>query len=368
MPKIKIINNISEINLDDSWVSAATFKGKDRLVNENGKKVGSDYCSRKYRLVEKRERHFSRVERISRAILGIASILFSLGLTLFDKRLSLDLLKKSKQTIRYALLDGDTPFKVENGKVLYLKPQLLLQDCVIAENQVLNLALIKSNQKQQVVPVLKAFSSASFEIFSGSIFDALYIFEKNSVSPLFYQKSAIRLFLDFMKTCDGQEKTSVQNTERALASYFFEKDDTGTPRICLIGQEGALEILKIVENNNLALDPDIAKTLFNRSAGKGSLKLTELLLELAPSVIDDIKDQNDSPFSKAVLEKSKDECALLLKAIDSRKVSLSIQDNWLKRILMNDASFSDDEFNALDTDLKRRIFYAANAYENIELV
>lgn len=112
MTGFKIINNKSEITLNNKWVSATTFKSKDSLVDEKGHKVGSDYKGRQYRIIEKRERTFSCLERFGRGLVGTVAIICTLCLGLFSKFVR-DLFTKSKESIRFAVLEptGDLPLK-----------------------------------------------------------------------------------------------------------------------------------------------------------------------------------------------------------------------------------------------------------------
>lgn len=359
MPEFKIINNISEITLDKNWVPATKFNSKDRVVDHNGRKIGTDYCERKYRIIEKRECPYTIPERIGRGLFAIVTIILSLGTTLFAKQISLNLLTKKKKTIRYAVLDDQTPFKQENKKIVYLKPELLLSGTKISENQSLNLALIKSSGKQKVVPVTKNAHSESYEIYNGSALDALFILSKVKNPNFLDFKSPIGVMLKYPESSLSEEE---------LIKFLLEKDETGTARICSLNEKSVLDSLDLIKKNNASLDSNIAITLFDTFSGNGNAKLTKMLLELDPSVIDQIQKQGDSAFFKAVLRSRKEEAVILLEAIQSRNLVLSPQDVWIKRAYTNDTGFSDEEFNNLDEKLKLRIFYAANAYANIELV
>ena len=52
-----------KLHLNNKWVPATKFNSKNRLVDERGHKIGSDYKGRQYRIVEKKERTFSGLER-----------------------------------------------------------------------------------------------------------------------------------------------------------------------------------------------------------------------------------------------------------------------------------------------------------------
>ncbi|CRX37957.1 hypothetical protein [Estrella lausannensis] len=102
MPVIKIINDSSEITPGKGWVSAAKFNSKDRLVDEKGRQIDSNYQGRQYRIIEKRERPFSALERFERGCLGVALVIFTLCLAIFSRSVR-ELFAKSSENIRFAV-------------------------------------------------------------------------------------------------------------------------------------------------------------------------------------------------------------------------------------------------------------------------
>ncbi|KAF3361864.1 Uncharacterized protein PHSC3_001631 [Chlamydiales bacterium STE3] len=102
MPNCKIINSISEINLNKSWSPATKFNSKDRLVDAKGNKVRSDYQGHQYRIIEKRERTFSTLEVVGRRFLGTLVVICTLSLALFAKPVR-NLFTKQKENIRFAI-------------------------------------------------------------------------------------------------------------------------------------------------------------------------------------------------------------------------------------------------------------------------
>ncbi len=71
MPEFKIINNISEIKLNNNWIDSLNFKSKNRIVDDKGKPVSSDYAGHQYQLIAKKERSLSFLEQLNRVILAI---------------------------------------------------------------------------------------------------------------------------------------------------------------------------------------------------------------------------------------------------------------------------------------------------------
>src|SRR5690606_16726922 len=92
-----------EIPLSNKWEPAAKFNSKDRLVDEKGNKVSSDYQGRQYRIIEKRERTFSSFERFERGAVGILAVICTLFFALLSKWVR-DLLTSSKESVRFAVL------------------------------------------------------------------------------------------------------------------------------------------------------------------------------------------------------------------------------------------------------------------------
>lgn len=111
MPIITIINNRREINLNESWVPSGKFNSKDRIVDQNGHKIAPGHQGPQYRIIEKRERAFSGLERFGRGLLGTAAVICSLSLSLFSKSVR-NLFTKSKENIRFAVLE--TPVNLSN--------------------------------------------------------------------------------------------------------------------------------------------------------------------------------------------------------------------------------------------------------------
>lgn len=111
MSDFKIINDSNEITLSNKWVPSNKFNSKDRLVDANGNKVGSDYKGRQYRIIEKREHTFSGLERFGRGFLGTLAVICSLCFALFSKSVR-NLFTNSKEYIRFAVLAPTASEKV----------------------------------------------------------------------------------------------------------------------------------------------------------------------------------------------------------------------------------------------------------------
>ena len=109
MPKIKIINSLSEIPSTPEWTKASKFKCEGRIVDENGK---SSCVSegRSYKIISKRERSLSDGEKFVKRFLGSIAVISSLGLALMFK--SIYRLFNGKISIRYATLHVPKPLNL----------------------------------------------------------------------------------------------------------------------------------------------------------------------------------------------------------------------------------------------------------------
>ncbi|KAF3362455.1 Uncharacterized protein PHSC3_000983 [Chlamydiales bacterium STE3] len=368
MPSFKIINNPSEIKLNNKWVSVTKFKSRDRLVDEKGNKASSDYKGRQYQLIEKRERIFSDLERFGRGFLGTLVTVCTLGLVLFSKS-ARNLFTKSKANIRFAVLEEQTRFKVENGKVVYLEPKLLFEGTKITEDQELNFALIRIHGQDTLVPVVGAQFDKECTAYEGSALEALLKLAQDKerlhcLLPGRYYGSPIGHFL--------KHPNNSLITEKELFKFILEKDEAGMPRICTLNSASTLEVLSIIKEKNIPVDlsekTPTGETLFTLWAGKGNADITKIMLELEPSAIEQTQGQIKSPFVEAVLYGSKKEAELLIDTMAKKGIVLSQEESWLLRAFRNDCAFSEEEFTGLDQALKIKIFFTANAFGNEDIV
>lgn len=97
MKNIKFINSSSEIELPADWVESEKFHGFGRIINH-----GKGINGRTYRLISKIERGYSTFERSIRLILGILSVVSSLGLALISSSVK-GFFTDRKKTIHFAI-------------------------------------------------------------------------------------------------------------------------------------------------------------------------------------------------------------------------------------------------------------------------
>ncbi len=96
MPEFKIINHPNDIIPNTNWVESAKFKSKDQIVDAKGKVVTSTITGHQYRLISKKERNFSHIERLGRVFFGTLTVFCSLGGLLLFKSVRKLFTKKTK--------------------------------------------------------------------------------------------------------------------------------------------------------------------------------------------------------------------------------------------------------------------------------
>lgn len=406
MQNFKIIRDVSEINLDSKWVPAKKFKGKDKLVDAQGNEISATYTGRQYKIVEKRVWAYSCPKLYFRKYLGILAVIYSLGLALFSKSVR-NLFKKSGNSFHFAIEvppfkeavkkvgDGlivdpkgkektptptpigktnpiqivDTPTKLDkDGQTVFIEPELLYYGAKISEDEEINIAIVRIQGKDQLVPVVGPKIGLEYKNYNGPISEALLKIAQNKerFTCMFAGRiigSPIKHFLnhilnDFI-------------TEEEFFQFINQKDSTGTPRLCTLNYASLLEVLKMAREKNIPLDlkekTSEGKTLFTLWAGNDDLPIIEEILTLEPSMIEQIHD-GESLLVKSALNGFRDETDYLLKAMEKHGIALTPEELWVKRILNNDCSFIDQEFTDLDSELKIKIFYIANAFLKMQMV
>lgn len=123
MPDFKIVSNTSEIPLSNKWVAVTKFNSKDKLVDEAGHEIGSDYIGRQYRIIEKREHTFSGLERFGRGLMGVVVVICTLCLGLLSKTVR-NLFTDSKEAIRFGIRRYYNKFRYEKSAEKFIERAL----------------------------------------------------------------------------------------------------------------------------------------------------------------------------------------------------------------------------------------------------
>ena len=98
--------------------SIRRFNCKDRLVDQNGHQVSSDYKGRQYQIIAKSERAFYAFKKFGRGFLGVVAVVLSLGIALLLKPVR-DLFTQKKAKIRFGVLvpkEDETTFPLDGVK------------------------------------------------------------------------------------------------------------------------------------------------------------------------------------------------------------------------------------------------------------
>lgn len=364
MPSFKIVNNISDIELDSSWTDSPQFKSKDRIVNAEGVQVSSDYEGHRYRILAKKERSFSFCERTKRVFQGMLLIAGILPLIRSFNTVR-KLFTKQKETIRFGVLEKQTRFRVEQGKIIYIEPQLLFNRANI-EGQEVNFALIQTAGRKRLVAVTSASTfDREYTAYEGSACEVLLKLAQTPIPPCHH--------------ADGHYGSPISDifkhpnnsiiTEEEFLKFLLEKDRIGTVRIYTLHSDRILELLQIIKEKNIRINLHDrnaeGETLFTLLAAKGYPQIIKALIELDPSVLEQTSEQTPSAFIKAVLS-SISEVDLFLTAMETHNISLSLEELWIKRVFKKELTFFDEAFTQLDQELKIKVFFVANALAGCE--
>ena len=105
MPNFEVINDSSKITLSGWWGPPYKFNSKNILVNIKGNQISSSFEGHRYRIIGKKERSFSILERVIRCLVGLLLVIGTLGIALFSKSVR-NLCTKSKANIRFGILES----------------------------------------------------------------------------------------------------------------------------------------------------------------------------------------------------------------------------------------------------------------------
>ncbi len=361
MPNFRIVNDANQIPLDCRWSDAPKFNSKNRIVSESGAEIDIVSHSNRYKIIAKKERLFSRIERIGRALLGILAIGSSLGFALLAKRVR-QLFTKGKCSARFAkALEKQTECyrASDNGEIFYLDPQLAFTGIPMPSNQYANFALIRVNGEQQWIPVIGGNTiQRGYRTYQGSTIELFFEIVKKQNTD---QSILLTYFLEHPDNTIDQEK---------LIEYLLEKDETGSMRISMLHPTmlpDMLDYLKIKGKKvDLTEKSPKGKTLFMQWAGQGYPDITQRLLEQDPSIIQQVRGALPSPFlqasSQSDVKRYLQEAEILLKAMEHEKMDFTEEEQWMQRVFHNDTAFSVDAFAKLNPTFQTTLYFVAKAH------
>lgn len=117
MLKYSVISNSSQIPLGPKWKDSPKFQSKDRVVVAQG--------GRAYQIISKKERGLTCTERTARRLLGVLTVICSLGVALIARSVR-DLFVKRTMSKRFAIA------------YLSNKGRLILETGAIYDGDILN--------------------------------------------------------------------------------------------------------------------------------------------------------------------------------------------------------------------------------------
>ncbi|MEC7839077.1 MAG: DnaJ domain-containing protein [Chlamydiota bacterium] len=152
MPSFKIINNFSEIDAFADWTDSEKFNSKFLLYQKNGKPICSNYKGKQYQIIAKKEQFYYQTERFGRAILGILSTIFTLGISLCSKKVR-RLFSGNSKIIRLAI---KAPSSSNNPKLSTLSINTINRMFPLVENPIEHEAKFSFYTSEDIQEALKA--------------------------------------------------------------------------------------------------------------------------------------------------------------------------------------------------------------------
>lgn len=124
MVKFSIVNDVNQIQLSNNWKDAAKFNSLNRIVNDKGTVVTQTYSGNKFRLIAKKELHYSCFERLVRALLATTIAVTILPLVFKDWRKTIrQLFSSDVKKIRFGIpFNSDEPLKSKVKDSSLLRP------------------------------------------------------------------------------------------------------------------------------------------------------------------------------------------------------------------------------------------------------
>lgn len=391
MVNFRIINNASEIKLDDSWKNSAKFKSENRIVDDWSANTTKE-DSLKFRLISKYERNFPYLERLKRCALGTFLVIISFGFALFNKDIQ-HLFTKKKETIRFAILHTTTPqikkideiavknivtnnelpnseeqkvnpiIHVEPAKKIEFipetikptKPKVLFGWTHMENGLKLNFAL---NDDQKLVAITR--SGNTYDTYEGSPLEALLTIAQDERRRFKFKgdrhyKSPIKFLLK-------HPNNSIISEEEFL-KFISDNDVHGNQRISTLNKNSTLDILNLIQEKKVSIHLEPLLKRWSKD-----FYIIQQLVEMDPSIIHQIKLLPTSLVIESALNANKRTAFLLLNEMEKQNIALTDEESWVKKILDNDCEFPNHVFIELERELKIKLFFIANALESEQFV
>lgn len=257
------------------------------------------------------------------------------------------------------LLSG---YRLSDGRFTYFDPEMVCEYSVNADHDRRRLGIkihfarivIDSFSNAKRIALIQGVNP-QFTLYEGSVHDALFKFARCPLPPHSFTQMLTYAEVDTAHFWNYLLKPH-QIVHNSLPLFFIQA-------------QPLLELLKRIQKEGLEVNlrlVDGDTTFFNKWLRKGSLELIELILELDPSVIHELA--KEAVIAKAYCQDQIYKVALLLKTADQERAILHPNDEWIRRAVSGDNSFSDQDFDALDSVLQDSIYEIANMHRHEALI
>jgi len=204
----------------------------------------------------------------------------------------------------------------------------------------------------------------------------LVLIERNGLSYRLSQKPPLPILFQAAKKAPfyssylKQILSSPLNpiSPKALVEYALTLDDNDEFPIFSLNENDVLSVLTQAKMLNIPLLPATLSNLFAKSAEKNWTDVTQFLLEIDPTFIDQTKKEQVSFFRKALQKGYERDADIWKKAMLARNIPLSQEDLWVEKIQLGDNSFSDADFQNLSPSFQKELYQEAHVYAHEHLV
>jgi hypothetical protein len=262
--------------------------------------------------------------------------------------------------------------RIQGEQYTFLRPKLLLGEVKLAQEGIeLNFAEVTINGRTEIIPVQKPYQEGVFDhndqyvrYYAGSPNEALLKIAQDTTSR--YVWSGNLHYGSPIKFVLQHANNYLLKTQEFLA-HLLTPNQQGTLPLHTVNKSSLLEILELARDNNTPInlqtaDPDTHETLFSKWAGTGDIKLTQELLAIAPSAIQQTAGREVSFFMKAILGGHMEEAQVLLQAMQEQQVELTPTDQWIQKAFTDDCNFTNEQFLQLPIELRCKVYQIANIY------
>lgn len=232
-------------------------------------------------------------------------------------------------------------YSVQNGEYIFYHPHKLCNDIMTG----VNFVKCKVDNKPTLFAVNNGWDKCT--LYDGHAKDVLIKMVTSKYASPVVKKIFRHPYRN--KLIDVKEFViEVTREPNAIILSFTQSDDI-------------IQILDKIRRYNITISFDLINQLFNKWVAKGYCDLIKKFIAENPNLIND----DGSYFVKCVLNGQSSEAFLFIGA-DTE--NWSTEPKWIRRAFLSDLSFSYDDFNNLDSQLKNKMYEVANMYNYFALV